>query len=44
MRRMDAQFGAGYEYTYVYPGLQKVSQATGRVIRTVGDAGGLRMP
>jgi DNA excision repair protein ERCC-2 len=31
--------GAGYEYTYLYPGLQKVVQAAGRVIRTVTDEG-----
>ncbi|MEJ8812054.1 helicase C-terminal domain-containing protein [Variovorax ureilyticus] len=37
--RMDALFGDGYEYTYVYPGLQKVVQAAGRVIRTETDAG-----
>jgi DNA excision repair protein ERCC-2 len=37
--RMEAIFGDGYEYTYVYPGLQKVVQAAGRVIRTEQDAG-----
>lgn len=37
--RMDALFGDGYEYTYVYPGMQKVVQAAGRVIRTETDAG-----
>lgn len=37
--RMDQQFGTGYDYTYLYPGLQKVVQAAGRVIRTVDDAG-----
>ncbi len=37
--RMEALFGDGYEYTYVYPGLQKVVQAAGRVIRTETDAG-----
>ncbi|MDM0075198.1 helicase C-terminal domain-containing protein [Variovorax sp. J2P1-59] len=37
--RMHALFGDGYEYTYVYPGLQKVVQAAGRVIRTETDAG-----
>ena len=35
-RLMD---GAGYDYTYVYPGLQKVVQAAGRVIRTASDEG-----
>ena len=38
-RRMEARFGAGYAYTYLYPGLQKVVQAAGRVIRTTQDRG-----
>ncbi|MEN3276220.1 MAG: excision repair protein [Massilia sp.] len=37
--RMQAMFGAGYDYTYLYPGLQKVVQAAGRVIRTEADQG-----
>lgn len=37
--RMDTIFGAGYDYTYLYPGLQKVVQAAGRVIRTQSDRG-----
>ena len=37
--RMDQLFGAGYDYTYLYPGLQKVVQAAGRVIRTTEDVG-----
>jgi Rad3-related DNA helicase len=37
--RMQAMFGAGYDYTYLYPGLQKVVQAAGRVIRTELDEG-----
>lgn len=37
--RMEAIFGLGYEYTYLYPGLQKVVQAAGRVIRTQEDQG-----
>lgn len=37
--RMDAIFGAGYDYTYLFPGLQKVVQAAGRVIRTEQDRG-----
>ncbi len=37
--RMQAMFGAGYDYTYLYPGLQKVVQAAGRVIRTELDKG-----
>ncbi|MBZ9781989.1 ATP-dependent DNA helicase [Pseudomonas sp. REP124] len=38
-QRMAAIFGAGYDYTYLYPGLQKVVQAAGRVIRTQQDKG-----
>ena len=38
-QRMEARFGAGYAYTYLYPGLQKVVQAAGRVIRTTADRG-----
>lgn len=38
-RRMDTAFGAGYDYTYLYPGIQKVVQAAGRVIRTPEDRG-----
>jgi Rad3-related DNA helicase len=38
-QRMQARFGRGYDYTYVYPGLQKVVQAAGRVIRTLSDTG-----
>jgi DNA excision repair protein ERCC-2 len=37
--RMSAAFGAGYDYTYLYPGIQKVVQAAGRVIRTQSDRG-----
>ncbi len=36
---MDEQFGAGYDYTYLFPGLQKVVQAAGRVIRGQTDQG-----
>lgn len=38
---MDKHFGAdiGYDYTYLYPGLRKVVQAAGRVIRTEQDRG-----
>jgi len=39
MQRLGARFGSGYDYTYLYPGLQKVVQAAGRVIRTQGDEG-----
>jgi Rad3-related DNA helicase len=38
-QRMATMFGAGYDYTYLYPGLQKVVQAAGRVIRTQQDQG-----
>jgi DNA excision repair protein ERCC-2 len=38
-QRMGATFGSGYDYTYLYPGIQKVVQAAGRVIRTRSDSG-----
>jgi DNA excision repair protein ERCC-2 len=38
-RTMEAKFGSGYDYMYLYPGLQKVVQAAGRVIRTEQDVG-----
>jgi len=38
-QRMQQLFGAGYDYTYLYPGVQKVVQAAGRVIRTTSDRG-----
>ncbi|MDB5795634.1 MAG: ATP-dependent helicase, partial [Noviherbaspirillum sp.] len=38
-QRMGAVFGSGYDYTYLYPGIQKVVQAAGRVIRTRSDSG-----
>jgi len=38
-RRMNAAFGAGDDYTYLFPGLRKVVQAAGRVIRTPSDRG-----
>ena len=37
--RMEEVFGLGYEYTYLFPGLQKIVQAAGRVIRTTSDTG-----
>ena len=40
-RAIDAAFGTGYEYTYLYPGIRKVVQAAGRVIRTPTDRGSL---
>ena len=39
----DERFGRGYEYTYLYPGLQKVIQACGRLIRTAEDSGTLTL-
>jgi len=38
-QRLQSLFGAGYDYTYLFPGLQKVVQAAGRVIRTPSDRG-----
>ncbi|MFJ4143033.1 ATP-dependent DNA helicase [Pseudomonas sp. NPDC089734] len=38
-QRMAALFGSGYDYTYLYPGVQKVVQAAGRVIRSQSDRG-----
>ena len=38
---MQSIFGAGHEYTYLYPGMRKVVQAAGRVIRTTRDRGHL---
>jgi Rad3-related DNA helicase len=32
-------FGAGYDYAYLFPGIRKVVQAAGRVIRTASDRG-----
>ena len=31
--------GNGYDYAYTYPGMNKVLQAAGRVIRTMDDRG-----
>ena len=33
------RYGNGFEYAYVYPGMQKVDQALGRVVRSVEDHG-----
>lgn len=38
-RRLQLRFGQGYAYTYLYPGIRKVIQAAGRVIRTPEDRG-----
>lgn len=37
--RLDEIVGDGYAMHYLYPGLQKVVQAAGRVIRTTEDQG-----
>ncbi|MEX3904482.1 ATP-dependent DNA helicase [Paraburkholderia sp. BR14319] len=37
--RMDTLYGDGFDYTYLIPGLRKVVQAAGRVIRTEQDRG-----
>ena len=37
--RLQARFGQGYHYAYLFPGLQKVVQAAGRVIRGPEDQG-----
>ena len=39
MARMEQAFGAGYDYTYLFPGIRKVVQAAGRVIRSREDRG-----
>jgi Rad3-related DNA helicase len=36
---LEGVFGSGYDYTYLVPGIQKVVQAAGRVIRTQEDKG-----
>ncbi len=38
-RYYDEQSGTGFEYAYRYPGMNKVLQAAGRVIRTQEDRG-----
>jgi DNA excision repair protein ERCC-2 len=35
----DEEKGVGFEYAYIYPGMNKVMQAAGRVIRTENDRG-----
>lgn len=35
----DEESGSGFDYAYRYPGMNKVLQAAGRVIRTVQDVG-----
>jgi len=38
-QRLQRRFGRGYDYAYQFPGLQKVVQAAGRVIRSEEDRG-----
>jgi DNA excision repair protein ERCC-2 len=35
----EERYAAGFEYAFLYPGMQKVGQALGRVIRRVEDTG-----
>lgn len=35
----DSRSGNGFQYAYMYPGMNKVMQAAGRVIRTSSDVG-----
>ncbi|MBI3726568.1 ATP-dependent DNA helicase [bacterium] len=35
----DRVYGRGFEYAYLYPGMSRVIQAAGRVIRTATDVG-----
>lgn len=35
----DEHFDSGFDYAYTYPGMNKVVQAVGRVIRTKDDKG-----
>jgi len=39
LRELLNDYDQGYEYAYVYPGLERVLQAAGRVIRTEDDRG-----
>jgi len=38
-RYFDEKSGNGFEYAYIYPGINRVLQAAGRVIRTEDDMG-----
>jgi DNA excision repair protein ERCC-2 len=40
-QKMQQGFGRGFEYTYLYPGLRKVVQAAGRVLRSPADVGSI---
>ena len=39
MNYYDNATGMGFDYAYRYPGMNKVLQAAGRVIRTIDDVG-----
>ena len=36
---MEGRFGSGFDYAYRFPGMNRVLQAAGRVIRTATDRG-----
>ncbi|CAG0932910.1 partial putative ATP-dependent helicase DinG, partial [Rhodocyclaceae bacterium] len=42
-RRLEAAFGAGHDYAYLFPGIRKVVQAAGRVIRSPTDRGSVHL-
>jgi DNA excision repair protein ERCC-2 len=35
----EQRYGSGFEYAFLYPGMQKVDQALGRVVRRLEDTG-----
>ncbi|MCR4999576.1 MAG: ATP-dependent DNA helicase, partial [Lachnospiraceae bacterium] len=39
MNYFNKQLGDGFAYSYLYPGMNKVQQSAGRVIRTIDDVG-----
>jgi DNA excision repair protein ERCC-2 len=42
-RRLAREFSQGHDYTYLFPGIRKVVQAAGRVIRTTSDIGSIHL-
>jgi Rad3-related DNA helicase len=42
-RRLATKFGEGYDYTYLFPGIRRVVQAAGRVIRATSDNGSVHL-
>lgn len=42
-QRLQQRFGRGFDYTYLVPGLRKVVQAAGRVVRTPTDRGSVHL-